>query len=92
MLLAWADDFAYVGWITLTLLGVLALLRAWICGLGAIKFGASPGRVVTGAVLGRSLPLRMPRVQGGMLKKAEKVGILYNYRHRHLQAKFSRLE
>lgn len=26
VLLAWADDFAYVGWITLTLLGVLALL------------------------------------------------------------------
>ena len=55
VLLAWAEDFAYVGWITLTLLGVLALLSYGVdflaSALGAKKFGASP-RAVTGAALG----------------------------------------
>ena len=55
VLLAWADSFAYVGWLTLTLLGALALLSYAIdflaTALGARKFGASP-RAVAGAVLG----------------------------------------
>lgn len=55
VLLAWADDFAYVGWITLTLLGVLALLSYGIdflaSALGAKRFGASP-RSMVGAALG----------------------------------------
>lgn len=55
MLLAWAENFAYVGWITLTLLGVLALLSYGVdllaAAFGAKKFGASP-RAVAGAALG----------------------------------------
>jgi uncharacterized protein YqgC (DUF456 family) len=55
VLLAWADDFAYVGWLTLTLLGVLALASYAVdflaSALGARKFGASP-RSVVGAALG----------------------------------------
>jgi uncharacterized protein YqgC (DUF456 family) len=55
VLLAWADNFAYVGWITLTLLGVLALLSYGVdflaSALGAKHFGASP-RSVVGAALG----------------------------------------
>ena len=55
VLLAWAENFAYVGWITLALLGLLALLSSGIdflaAALGAKKFGASP-RAVTGAALG----------------------------------------
>ncbi|MDZ7596444.1 MAG: DUF456 domain-containing protein [Thiobacillus sp.] len=55
VLLAWAENFAYVGWVTLTLLGVLALVSYGIdflaSALGAKKFGASP-RAVVGAALG----------------------------------------
>lgn len=55
VLLAWAESFAYVGWITLTLLGVLALLSYGVdllaAAFGAKKFGASP-RAVAGAALG----------------------------------------
>lgn len=55
VLLAWAENFAYVGWITLTLLGVLAALSYGIdllaSALGAKKFGASP-RAVVGAAIG----------------------------------------
>src|SRR5574340_1488013 len=55
VLLAWVDNFVYVGWITLALLGLLALLSYGIdflaAALGAKKFGASP-RAVTGAALG----------------------------------------
>ena len=55
VLLAWAENFAYVGWMTLTLLGVLALVSYGIdflaSALGAKKFGASP-RAVVGAALG----------------------------------------
>lgn len=55
VLLAWAENFAYVGWITLTLLGVLAALSYAIdllaSALGAKKFGAS-SRAVIGAALG----------------------------------------
>ena len=55
LLLAWADGFAYVGWFTLTVLGVLAMLSYAIdfvaSALGAKKFGASP-RAVGGAALG----------------------------------------
>lgn len=55
LLLAWAENFAHVGWITLTLLGVLAALSYVIdfaaSALGAKKFGASP-RAVVGAALG----------------------------------------
>ena len=55
VLLAWAEDFVHVGWITLTLLGVLTLLSYGIdflaTALGARRFGASP-RAVMGAALG----------------------------------------
>lgn len=55
VLLAWAENFVYVGWITLTLLGVLALLSYGVdmlaAAFGAKRFGASP-RAVTGAALG----------------------------------------
>ena len=55
VLLAWAENFAYVGWVTLTLLGVLALLSYGIdflaSALGAKKFGAS-SRAVWGAAFG----------------------------------------
>ena len=55
VLLAWAESFAYVGWLTLTLLGVLALLSYGVdllaAAFGAKKFGASP-RAVAGAALG----------------------------------------
>jgi uncharacterized protein YqgC (DUF456 family) len=55
VLLAWVENFAYVGWITLTLLGVLALLSYGVdllaAAFGAKKFGASP-RAVAGAALG----------------------------------------
>jgi len=55
VLLAWAENFAYVGWITLTLLGMLALLSYAVdllaAALGAKKFGASP-KAVAGAALG----------------------------------------
>jgi uncharacterized protein YqgC (DUF456 family) len=52
---AWADDFVYVGWGTLTVLGVLALLTYpadfLASAFGAKRYGASP-RAVTGAVIG----------------------------------------
>lgn len=55
ILLAWAGDFVHVGWITLTLLGILTLLSYGIdflaTALGARRFGASP-RAVMGAALG----------------------------------------
>ena len=55
VLLAWAESFAYVGWLTLTLLGGLALFSYAIdflgAALGAQKFGASP-RAIAGAALG----------------------------------------
>ncbi len=55
VLLAWAENFAYVGWMTLTLLGLLTLVSYGIdflaSALGAKKFGASP-RAVVGAALG----------------------------------------
>jgi hypothetical protein len=54
-LAAWADDFVYVGWGTLTVLGVLALLTYpadfLASAFGAKRYGASP-RAVTGAVIG----------------------------------------
>lgn len=55
VLLAWADDFAYVGWGTLAVLGLLALLSYAVdflaSALGAKRFGASP-RAIVGAALG----------------------------------------
>jgi len=52
---AGADDFVYVGWKTLTLLGVLALLTYpadfLASAFGARRYGASP-RAVTGAAVG----------------------------------------
>lgn len=52
---AWAEDFAYVGWITLLILGLLAALSYGIdfaaTAMGAKKFGASP-RALWGAALG----------------------------------------
>ena len=54
-LLAWAEDFVYVGWVTLTVLGLLTLLSYGIdflaTALGAKKYGASP-RAVAGAAVG----------------------------------------
>jgi hypothetical protein len=52
---AWAEDFAYVGWRTLTLLGGLAVL-AWLAdfiagAFGAKRFGAS-NRAMVGAAIG----------------------------------------
>ena len=55
VLLAWAEGFAYVGWATLVLLGLLALLSYVVdfvaAALGAKKFGAS-SRAVWGAAIG----------------------------------------
>jgi hypothetical protein len=55
VLLAWAENFVHVGWITLTVLGVLALLSYGVdllaAAFGAKRFGASP-RAVIGAALG----------------------------------------
>lgn len=52
---AWAEDFAFVGWRTLTLLGgmtILAMLADLVAGaFGARHFGASR-RAMLGAVLG----------------------------------------
>ena len=54
-LAAWAEDFAFVGWITLLILGLLALFSYGIdlaaTAMGAKKFGASP-RALWGAALG----------------------------------------
>lgn len=58
--LAWAEDFAYVGWLTLTVLGVLAALSYAVdflaTALGAKRFGASP-RAVVGAAVGAVIGL-----------------------------------
>ena len=55
VLAAWADDFTYVGWGTLSVLGVLALLTYLAdfvaSAFGARRFGASL-RAVTGAIIG----------------------------------------
>ncbi len=55
VLAAWAEDFAFVGWVTLVILGLLALLSYGIdfaaTAMGAKKFGASP-RALWGAALG----------------------------------------
>lgn len=55
VLAAWAEDFAYVGKGTLTILGLLALLTygvdLWATMFGAKKFGASQ-RAIVGAVIG----------------------------------------
>jgi uncharacterized protein YqgC (DUF456 family) len=57
---AWAEDFVYVGWRTLTLLGVLAVL-AWVAdfiagAFGAKRFGAS-NRAMFGAAIGALIGL-----------------------------------
>lgn len=55
LLLAWAEGFAYVGWVTLVFLGLLALLSYAVdflaAALGAKKFGAS-SRAIWGAAVG----------------------------------------
>lgn len=52
---SWAEDFVYVGWVTLSVLGVLALLTYLAdfvaSAFGVRRFGASP-RAVTGAIIG----------------------------------------
>lgn len=54
-LAAWAEDFAFVGWVTLLIMGLLALLSYGIdfaaTAMGAKKFGAST-RALWGAALG----------------------------------------
>jgi len=98
VLLAWADDFAYVGWITLTLLGVLALLSYGVdlrprrnkvrreSGAGGNRRGAGTLTAFEDATRSGG------SMRAGSGWNAEKVGILYNYWHRHLQANLSRLE
>lgn len=55
LLAAWAEEFVYLGWGSLTVLGVLTVLAVavdFVAGaFGAKRFGAS-GRAVTGATLG----------------------------------------
>lgn len=55
LLAAWAEDFAYLGWGTLSVLGVLTAVAVavdFVAGaFGAKRFGASR-RAVTGATLG----------------------------------------
>lgn len=57
-LAAWADNFVYVGWATLTALGVLALLTYpadfLASAFGAKRYGASK-RAITGAVIGAAV-------------------------------------
>jgi uncharacterized protein YqgC (DUF456 family) len=57
---AWAEDFAYVGWRTLILLGgmtVLAVAADFIAGaFGARRFGAST-RAMAGAAIGALIGL-----------------------------------
>jgi uncharacterized protein YqgC (DUF456 family) len=57
---AWAEDFVYVGWRTLTLLGGLALLAVaadFVAGaFGAKDFGAS-SRAMAGAAIGALIGL-----------------------------------
>jgi len=57
---AWAEQFAYVGWGTLSLLAAMALLTYavdFVAGaFGARRYGAS-GRAMTGAALGTLLGL-----------------------------------
>ncbi len=52
---AWAEDFAYVGWRTLAVLGCMALLTYVLdfaaMAFGAQRFGAS-GRAIVGATVG----------------------------------------
>lgn len=52
---AWAEDFAYVGWRTLTVLACMALLTYALefaaSAYGARRYGAS-GRAITGAAIG----------------------------------------
>lgn len=54
-LAAWIENFAHVGWGTLTVLGLLALLTypadLLASAFGAKRYGASP-RAITGAVVG----------------------------------------
>ncbi len=60
VMLAWAESFAYVGWVTLAILGVLALASYGVdflaTALGAKKFGAS-SRAIWGAAIGTLLGL-----------------------------------
>lgn len=60
VLLAWAEHFVYVGWATLTLLGLLALASYGVdflaTALGAKKFGAST-RAIWGAAAGALIGL-----------------------------------
>lgn len=55
LLAAWADNFAYVGWPTLIILGILALLTYVVdfaaTAFGAKRFGASK-RAIIGAMIG----------------------------------------
>lgn len=55
LLAAWAENFAYIGWGSLTALGLLSVLAIAVDfianAFGVKRFGAS-GRAVTGATLG----------------------------------------
>jgi uncharacterized protein YqgC (DUF456 family) len=67
LLAAWAEDFAYLGPWSLTLLGVLTVLAVavdFIAGaFGARRFGAS-ARAVTGATIGAILGLFFGSIAG----------------------------
>jgi uncharacterized protein len=60
LLAAWAEDFTYVGFWTIAVLALLALLAygvdLWATMFGAIKFGASK-RAAIGALIGAVLGL-----------------------------------
>ncbi|MEZ4601369.1 MAG: DUF456 domain-containing protein [Syntrophotaleaceae bacterium] len=52
---AWAEDFAFVGWRTLTLLGVMALLAVladFIAGMFGARHYGSSNRAMIGAAIG----------------------------------------
>lgn len=75
LLAAWAEGFTRVGWWTLTLIGLLAVVSYTVdfvaAALGARHVGASP-RAVAGAALGTllGLPFGLPGVIFGPLAGA----------------------
>ncbi len=85
---AWAEQFAYVGWGTLAVLGVLCLLAYLVDfaagAFGARRFGAS-GRSVAGAALGTLVGLffGLPGVLLGPFLGAVAGELTVNHNLRH---------